>query len=73
MVRIAYKKGTMPPGLPALGAPAFSQQSTGNAARLYAAVIAAALLGVVLTGLVSFAEVLLRRYARPGHTAGAAR
>ncbi|MEV6096669.1 ABC transporter permease subunit [Nocardia sp. NPDC051981] len=51
----------------------FSQQSTGNAARLYAAVIAAALLGVVLTGLVSLAEVLLRRYARPGHTAGATR
>ncbi|MTE14406.1 ABC transporter permease [Nocardia aurantiaca] len=51
----------------------FSQQSTGNAARLYAAVIAAALLGVVLTGLVSLAEVLLRRYARPGLSAGSAR
>ncbi|MGW4247223.1 ABC transporter permease, partial [Nocardia sp. NPDC004722] len=49
----------------------FSQQSTGNAARLYAAVIAAALLGVVLTALVSALEMLLRRYARPGHTSGA--
>ncbi|MEC3917181.1 ABC transporter permease [Nocardia sp. CDC160] len=51
----------------------FSQQSTGNAARLYAAVIAAALLGVVLTGLVAALEGLLRRYARPGHTSGARR
>ncbi|MCX4092773.1 ABC transporter permease [Nocardia sp. alder85J] len=48
----------------------FSQQSTGNAARLYAAVLAAALLGVLLTGLVSLAELALRRYSRP---AGAAR
>lgn len=44
----------------------FSQQSTGNAARLYAAVLAAALLGVVLTTLVSLAEIVLRRYNRPG-------
>ncbi|WP_405495942.1 ABC transporter permease [Nocardia sp. NBC_00511] len=51
----------------------FSQQSTGNAARLYAAVVAAALLGLVLTGLVSLAEVGLRRYSRPGHTAAGAR
>ncbi|WP_246023417.1 ABC transporter permease [Nocardia yunnanensis] len=51
----------------------FSQQSTGNAARLYAAVIAAALLGVVLTALVSALEAVLRRYARPGHTSGARR
>ncbi|MBL1073878.1 ABC transporter permease subunit [Nocardia sp. 2] len=46
----------------------FSQQSTGNAARLYAAVIAAALLGVVLTALVSLAEIVLRRYSRPGRS-----
>ncbi|MQY31404.1 ABC transporter permease [Nocardia aurantia] len=43
----------------------FSQQSTGNAARLYAAVFAAALLGVLLTGLVSLSELALRRYSRP--------
>ncbi|MEV6067147.1 ABC transporter permease subunit [Nocardia sp. NPDC052001] len=48
----------------------FSQQSTGNAARLYAAVIAAALLGVVLTALVGLAEFALRRYSRPGHSSG---
>lgn len=46
----------------------FSQQSTGNAARLYAAVIAAALLGVVLTGIVSLIELALRRYNRPAGT-----
>lgn len=51
----------------------FSQQSTGNAARLYAAVVAAAVLGLVLTGLVSLAEVGLRRYSRPGHTVAGAR
>ncbi|RDI67149.1 ABC transporter permease [Nocardia pseudobrasiliensis] len=42
----------------------FSQQSTGNAARLYAAVLTAALLGVVFTALVSIAERALRRYSR---------
>ncbi len=42
----------------------FSQQSTGNAARLYAAVLTAALLGVVFTALVSIAERALRRYGR---------
>ncbi|WP_245717147.1 ABC transporter permease [Nocardia jejuensis] len=42
----------------------FSQQSTGNAARLYAAVLAAALLGVVLTTLVGLVEFALRRYNR---------
>ncbi|MCU1643129.1 MAG: Formylaminopyrimidine transport permease protein ThiX [Nocardia sp.] len=47
----------------------FSQQSTGNAARLYAAVIAAALLGVVLTALVGLAEFALRRYSR-GRSSG---
>ncbi|MRH88523.1 ABC transporter permease subunit [Nocardia sp. SYP-A9097] len=51
----------------------FSQQSTGNAARLYAAVFAAALLGVVLTTLVGLAEFALRRYSRPGHSSGGTR
>ncbi|WP_330181096.1 ABC transporter permease subunit [Nocardia sp. NBC_01503] len=51
----------------------FSQQSTGNAARLYAAVFAAALLGVVLTALVGLAEFALRRYSRPGHSSGGTR
>ncbi|WP_084514236.1 ABC transporter permease [Nocardia acidivorans] len=51
----------------------FSQQSTGNAARLYAAVSAAALLGVVLTALVGLAEFTLRRYSRPGHSSGGSR
>ncbi|MCM6775509.1 ABC transporter permease subunit [Nocardia sp. CDC159] len=43
----------------------FAQQSTGNAARLYAAVLAAALLGVALTALVSLAERALLRYHAP--------
>ncbi|MEV6772157.1 ABC transporter permease subunit [Nocardia sp. NPDC051030] len=51
----------------------FSQQSTGNAARLYAAVVAAALLGVLLTALVGLAEIVLRRYSRPGHASGGSR
>ncbi|RJO68445.1 ABC transporter permease subunit [Nocardia panacis] len=48
----------------------FAQQATGDAARLYAAVLAAALLGVVVTVVVSVLEYALRRYARP---AGGAR
>lgn len=53
----------------------FSQQSTGNAARLYAAVFAAALLGVAVTGLVALVEVALRRYSRPpgGRSSGGSR
>lgn len=51
----------------------FSQQSTGNAARLYAAVIAAALLGVVLTALVGLIEFGLRRYSSPGRSSGGTR
>ncbi len=51
----------------------FSQQSTGNAARLYAAVLAAALLGVALTALVGVVELVLRRYSRPGHSSGGSR
>ncbi|MET9212807.1 MULTISPECIES: ABC transporter permease [unclassified Nocardia] len=46
----------------------FSQQATGDAARLYAAVIAAALLGVVLTGLVGLVELAVRRYNHPPGT-----
>lgn len=46
----------------------FSQQATGDAARLYAAVIAAALLGVVLTGLVGLVELAARRYNHPPGT-----
>ncbi|MFI6042818.1 ABC transporter permease [Nocardia sp. NPDC051321] len=48
----------------------FAQQATGDAARLYAAVLAAALLGVAVTGIVGLAELGLRRYSRP---AGASR
>ncbi|QBS45598.1 ABC transporter permease [Nocardia sp. CS682] len=48
----------------------FSQQATGDASRLYAAVLAAALLGVVVTAVVGVAELALRRYSRP---VGAAR
>ncbi|WP_405165118.1 ABC transporter permease subunit [Nocardia sp. NBC_01499] len=48
----------------------FAQQATGDASRLYAAVLAAALLGVAITAVVGLAEFALRRYSRP---AGAAR
>jgi NitT/TauT family transport system permease protein len=41
----------------------FSQQATGDSSRLYAAVLAAALLGVVVTALVGLLERLLGRYA----------
>lgn len=53
----------------------FSQQSTGDASRLYAAVFAAALLGVAITGLVALVEVALRRYSRPpgGRSSGGTR
>lgn len=50
----------------------FSQQATGDAARLYAAVLAAALLGVVLTGMVALVELALRRYSHPPGTVAAA-
>jgi NitT/TauT family transport system permease protein len=40
-----------------------SQQATGNSARLYAAVLAAALLGVVVTALVGLLELALGRYS----------
>ncbi|QIS13176.1 ABC transporter permease [Nocardia arthritidis] len=43
----------------------FAQQATGDAARLYAAVLAAALLGVVVTTVVALIEFALRRYSRP--------
>lgn len=43
----------------------FAQQATGDAARLYAAVLAAALLGVVVTAVVAVIEFALRRYSRP--------
>ncbi|MFD3595719.1 ABC transporter permease [Nocardia sp. NPDC058640] len=46
----------------------FSQQATGDASRLYAAVLAAALLGVVLTALVGLVELALRRYSHPPGT-----
>lgn len=48
----------------------FAQQATGDASRLYAAVLAAALLGVAVTAVVGLAELGLRRYSRP---AGASR
>lgn len=48
----------------------FAQQATGDASRLYAAVLAAALLGVAVTAVVGLAELGLRRYSRP---VGAAR
>ncbi|MGU3434914.1 ABC transporter permease [Actinomycetes bacterium M1A6_2h] len=41
----------------------FSQQATGDSSRLYAAVLAAALLGLVVTALVGLLERLLGRYA----------
>ncbi|EOM74887.1 ABC transporter permease subunit [Rhodococcus rhodnii] len=41
----------------------FSQQATGDASRLYAAVLAAAVLGLVVTGLVGLLERALRRYS----------
>lgn len=40
----------------------YAQQATGNPARLYTAVIGAALLGLVAAGLVSVLDVALRRY-----------
>ncbi|MFE9576789.1 ABC transporter permease [Nocardia sp. NPDC006044] len=43
----------------------FAQQATGDASRLYAAVLAAALLGVAVTAVVGLAELALRRYSRP--------
>ncbi|MFC9439744.1 ABC transporter permease [Nocardia sp. NPDC057030] len=43
----------------------FAQQATGDASRLYAAVLAAALLGVAVTAVVGLAESALRRYSRP--------
>ncbi|WP_194813767.1 ABC transporter permease [Nocardia sp. XZ_19_385] len=43
----------------------FSQQATGDSSRLYAAVLAAALLGIAVTGVVALAEFALRRYSRP--------
>ncbi|MFQ6325213.1 ABC transporter permease [Nocardia sp. CWNU-33] len=43
----------------------FAQQATGDASRLYAAVFAAALLGVAITAVVGLAEFVLRRYSRP--------
>ncbi|WP_280406351.1 ABC transporter permease [Nocardia brasiliensis] len=49
----------------------FAQQATGDAARLYAAVLAAALLGVVITAVVGLAEWTLRRYSRPPGSADA--
>ncbi|WP_280432654.1 ABC transporter permease [Nocardia brasiliensis] len=49
----------------------FAQQATGDAARLYAAVLAAALLGVVITAVVGLAERTLRRYSRPPGSADA--
>ncbi|GAB2631644.1 ABC transporter permease [Nocardia goodfellowii] len=48
----------------------FSQQATGDSSRLYAAVLAAALLGIAVTAVVALAEFALRRYSRP---AGAGR
>ncbi|PXX59259.1 NitT/TauT family transport system permease protein [Nocardia tenerifensis] len=48
----------------------FAQQATGDAARLYAAVLAAALLGVVVTALVGLIELALRRYTHPAGSAG---
>ncbi|WP_280357023.1 ABC transporter permease [Nocardia otitidiscaviarum] len=54
----------------------FSQQSTGDAARLYAAVLAAALLGVAVAALVALVEAALRRYSRPaggGRSSGGTR
>ncbi|WP_216917589.1 ABC transporter permease [Nocardia noduli] len=43
----------------------FSQQATGDSSRLYAAVFAAALLGIAVTGVVALAELVLRRYSHP--------
>ncbi|MEU8897517.1 ABC transporter permease subunit [Nocardia sp. NPDC048505] len=48
----------------------FSQQATGDASRLFAAVLAAALLGLAVTGMVALVEFALRRYSRPAGTAG---
>ncbi|MDJ0395761.1 ABC transporter permease subunit [Rhodococcus sp. G-MC3] len=41
----------------------FSQQATGNSSRLYAAVLGAAILGIIVTGLVGLLEYALGRYA----------
>ncbi|MFI9503103.1 ABC transporter permease [Nocardia sp. NPDC052566] len=43
----------------------FAQQATGDSARLYAAVLAAALLGVAVTAVIAVVEFALRRYSRP--------
>ncbi|MFI6166711.1 ABC transporter permease [Nocardia sp. NPDC051052] len=51
----------------------FAQQATGDASRLYAAVLAAAMLGVAVTAVVGLAELALRRYSRPAGSAGASR
>ncbi|MFC9895651.1 ABC transporter permease [Nocardia sp. NPDC127579] len=54
----------------------FSQQATGDASRLFAAVLAAALLGVAVTGVVTLIERALNRYNRPagaGHSPGGTR
>ncbi|AFU03339.1 transporter [Nocardia brasiliensis ATCC 700358] len=51
----------------------FAQQATGDASRLYAAVLAAALLGVVITAVVGLAERSLRRYSRPPGSVDAAK
>ncbi|MEV6558850.1 ABC transporter permease subunit [Nocardia sp. NPDC051756] len=48
----------------------FAQQATGDASRLYAAVLAAALLGVAVTAVVGLAELALRRYSRPAGASG---
>lgn len=50
----------------------FSQQATGDASRLFAAVLAAALLGVVITAVVGLIELALRRYSRPPGSVDAA-
>lgn len=41
----------------------FSQQATGDSSRLYAAVLGAAILGMIVTGLVGLLEYSLGRYA----------
>jgi NitT/TauT family transport system permease protein len=46
----------------------YSQQATGDPSRLYAAVIGAALLGLIAAGLISLLDLLLRSYQK-GRTA----
>jgi NitT/TauT family transport system permease protein len=46
----------------------YSQQATGDPSRLYAAVIGAALLGLIAAGLISLLDLGLRSYQR-GRTA----